>query len=939
MAGLHVNAASDDFSGASLDTSKWQTFIPHQVDGANDASVTQTDGHIVIHDRGYLETTAGYTPSAATPLHISFSWTFSGSADYLVVTDGTNGPSNDSLASEQNGISFVGNWQIGDPGAMLIQDHDGHQVRVGTSLVQGNTYDVSITDDGSHQTFVITDDATGQVVGTASSDFTNDQAGNLVTFTNREGQDSGHDDTIDNLTVSNAYTGNAGSAIALTGFTGLTDTDGSETLSLSLSNFPTDTTFSAGHLDPGTGNWVISAGDIAALNGAPLTMTPPSTFGGTFNLHVDATVTDTATLPGGPVSDIKTFSNDVAVAVDKLTATDDAITDQPTFTENSDTTIATSVLLANDTDSLGNPITITSVGDIDHHSANGGTVTLNGNVITYTPATDFSGQDSFTYTISEGTQTSTATVTFDVAAPAATGTTDEIWTAGVDGDWNDGGNWNQNRAPVASDNVYINDPVTVSDDLGDSDQSITQLHLMSSGAELDIISSTDAHSFIISGDETSATALQNAGLIDVDTFESDGAAVSMTVSGNVENSGTIQSDGPDATVTFGAVTVDNASGTISSLDGGTVVFDGTTVSGGEISGDSSSTIEVGDGSFSAGVALTLQDGATVVDEIMTIGSGDTLQIEYGSNGPGATLDDVSVTNYGTVQVDSAIDHPPQTILTLDDGTTITGGTLSIGSVGTVDVEVGQEGSGGTNGHDFDAQLDDVTVINSGTINVDLQDGGAVLNLADGTTITGGTLDIENSGEVYVQSGSNGDVTLDNVTVTNNGEGIEIGTFVAQGSTLVLDDGTTITGGTLTLEDTADVLNVVVGPSGPGGANGPGPDATLDGVAVTNYGTIEIGSGATLALDGGGSIALQNSQIVENGPGAELELLNGTISGVGTVGDGNLTLLSDAGTDRLIKAARSKPTAARSRSTRCPSPITVRWSPRTTASCKSTASPT
>ena len=173
-------------------------------------------------------------------------------------------------------------------------------------------------------------------------------------------------------------------------------------------------------------------------------------------------------------------------------------------------------------------------------------------------------------------------------------------------------------------------------------------------------------------------------------------------------------------------------------------------------------------------------------------------------------------------------------------------------------------------------------------------GGAVLNLADGTTIAGGTLDIENSGEVYVQSGSNGDVTLDNVSVINNGDGIEIGTFVAQGSTLVLDDGTTITGGTLTLEDTADVLDVVVGPSGPGGANGPGPDATLDGVAVTNYGTIEIGSGATLALDGGGSIALQDSQIVESGPGAELELLNGTIIGVGTVGDGNLTLLNDSG---------------------------------------------
>ena len=91
------------------------------------------------------------------------------------------------------------------------------------------------------------------------------------------------------------------------------------------------------------------------------------------------------------------------------------------FSENTPTTIATSVLLANDTDSLGNPITVTSVGDANHHSADGGTVTLNGNVITYTPASNFSGQDSFTYTISDGAVTSTATVTFNVAAPASAG--------------------------------------------------------------------------------------------------------------------------------------------------------------------------------------------------------------------------------------------------------------------------------------------------------------------------------------------------------------------------------------------------------------------------------------------------------------------------------------------------------------------------------------
>ncbi len=389
-------------------------------------------------------------------------------------------------------------------------------------------------------------------------------------------------DTPTVATLTAGYSANADSTITLTGFTGVGDTDGSETLSLCLSSFPTGTTFNAGHLDQTTGNWVIDATDISGLNGASLTMTPPSDFGGSFSLHVDAKVTDTATVLGVPASDTKTFSENFSVAVDKLSANDDAVSnasppsgdgwvfdsadghyyryvstsvtyadaqagaandgsylatitdsaensfvanlpgmssvefgvwtggtthnanansqneldsnatwtwtsgpesgspftytnwnsgepnggfndtnaamqisnasngggwnDVPTdavldggnsfqagyveewgglsgqiaFKENTGTTIATSVLLANDTDSLGNPITVTSVGD-SGHSAQGGTVTLNGNVIDYTPATGFSGQDSFTYTISDGGQTSTATATFNVAAPATSG--------------------------------------------------------------------------------------------------------------------------------------------------------------------------------------------------------------------------------------------------------------------------------------------------------------------------------------------------------------------------------------------------------------------------------------------------------------------------------------------------------------------------------------
>ena len=46
-----------------------------------------------------------------------------------------------------------------------------------------------------------------------------------------------------------------------------------------------------------------------------------------------------------------------------------------------------------------------------------GSVTLSGNVVTYTPAPGYSGSDSFTYTVNSGTTTETATVSISVVVP------------------------------------------------------------------------------------------------------------------------------------------------------------------------------------------------------------------------------------------------------------------------------------------------------------------------------------------------------------------------------------------------------------------------------------------------------------------------------------------------------------------------------------------
>ncbi len=74
-------------------------------------------------------------------------------------------------------------------------------------------------------------------------------------------------------------------------------------------------------------------------------------------------------------------------------------------------------VLDNDTDPDGDPL---SLLEFDATSNNGGTVTLDGDTLLYIPAADFTGVDTFTYTISDGkggTDTATVTVTVTQVAP------------------------------------------------------------------------------------------------------------------------------------------------------------------------------------------------------------------------------------------------------------------------------------------------------------------------------------------------------------------------------------------------------------------------------------------------------------------------------------------------------------------------------------------
>jgi uncharacterized repeat protein (TIGR01451 family) len=82
---------------------------------------------------------------------------------------------------------------------------------------------------------------------------------------------------------------------------------------------------------------------------------------------------------------------------------------------NAPRSIAASALLANDTDANGDTL---SVSGVSSSSMRGGTVTLIGATVTYTPPANFTGADFFTYTISDGhggTATATVCITVNIA--------------------------------------------------------------------------------------------------------------------------------------------------------------------------------------------------------------------------------------------------------------------------------------------------------------------------------------------------------------------------------------------------------------------------------------------------------------------------------------------------------------------------------------------
>ena len=367
--------------------------------------------------------------------------------------------------------------------------------------------------------------------------------------------------------------GSEDNAIALNIDPGLGDTDGSESLSITISGVPDGATLSAG-TENRDGTWTLESGDLQNL-----TITPPDDYSGSFDLSVTATATTSGTI----TVDVAGVADEADLAVSDAIGTEDQA-----IALNIDAGVTDS------SESLS--ITIAGVPDGATLSAGtenqDGTWTLSAddlNGLTVTPAAD--SDADFTLTVSATT-------------------TDGTWTL------ESGDLQNLTITPPADSDADFTLSVTATSTDGSDTATTTDTIDVSVAADADAptLDLSDA-----SGDEETAIALNiDPGLADTDGSES----VSITISG-VPNGGTLSAgtENQDGTWTLTEQQLDNLSITPAEDYSGS--FDLTvTATATEADGDdtatTSGTITVDVADVAEEVTLTLDDSTGVEDNAIAL---------------------------------------------------------------------------------------------------------------------------------------------------------------------------------------------------------------------------------------------------------------------------------------------------------------------------------
>ena len=356
-----------------------------------------------------------YNTASGTPFP-TVTYTLSdGSLVDTATLDITITPVNDAPDATANVYTVVedsaglsGNVLGDDTGAGIDSDVDGDALSVASFTIAGqagpfnlgvaytitNVGDLTVSGDGSF-TFVPVADYSGPVptVGIVVSDGTLSDATTLtITVTPVNDAPDAVDDTF-----SVAEDGSA----TITVLTNDSDVDG-DAVSVTQVN--------GSAIVDGGSSVAVTNGSVA-LVGGQLVFTPSANY----NSAVGGPVSFTYTISDGVLTDTATVSGTVTAVNDAPDAVDD------TFSVAEDGS-ATITVLTNDSDVDGDAISVTQVNGtaiVDGGSSvavTNGSVALVGGQLVFTPSANYNGPASFTYTISDGTLTDTATVSGTVTA-------------------------------------------------------------------------------------------------------------------------------------------------------------------------------------------------------------------------------------------------------------------------------------------------------------------------------------------------------------------------------------------------------------------------------------------------------------------------------------------------------------------------------------------
>jgi hypothetical protein len=402
-------------------------------------------------------------------------------------------------------------------------------------------------------------------------------------------------------------------------------------------------------------------------------------------------------------------------------------------------------------------------------------------------------------------------------------------------------------------------------------------------------------SIIFKSDGTTGV-INDGGIIDAGgggtiTFDSSLSGVTNESTGGPE-SGFIIAEA-NSTITFGAITVTNDTGTITVFGANSAVdLNGATINGGTLKTDSAGVID-------ALTGTSTFDGVTIAGGFIKAESGATVDLEHQTTLSGT----VTIEGCGTFVLDD-----PSEVASIVAGAA--GGTLDIaaGATLTGSGDIGNAGSDGATS---------LTLNNAGTIDAD--GDGAAIDINTGTTVTnlgileathGGILEIDdnvcNIGGTIAAYGCGSVVALEGVTI--------------KGGMFLTDDSTAGDRGVIEVANTA-AATVFDGGSGHAVSIG-GFVHVLGGASLELIGTIDLAAhgqngtidvdvihvtdspdiGAdlvihgTVTLSGAGAVVMEGdaAKITAAAPGAELHNAT-TIAGAGSigVGDNDLTVVNES----------------------------------------------